>query len=505
MKNLILFIAILTTFGFSQNVIVVDQAGGGNYLTIAAAIAAANTGDTIKVLPATYNEMLSITKGVNLLAIDTNTVIQYPYSYTITFSSGTSNGSLVGFKVKANMSFAGNNFVIGGNIFEQATVSVIANTLDLTIASNTFRGGAVSLGMGTGNVNFTDNKLYGLALSTSHSSREIIVQNNSFYSSTISSSSSGSGKTIIFNNTFLPTAANVTSATISSSSSKKLVFANNTITGGGTGISTGSNTIIVGNKIVGCGSTAIYMGQALLSKIFVFSNQFLQCTGYAILGDFYKDNPSTFGLDSLVVIGNIFTGISKHALYFIGNKWDGSYLNFKFVKIYNNVFFDNQQYAAAHERYFTATTLFEVRNNIFSNNTGGVVSLPGLVADYNCLYANGNNTITGLGNITSNPLFVNTTAGDFHLSTGSPCIDAGNPATTDFDLDRTRNDMGIYGGSFNWDNFNSNSANAKVFELALIPLNTAQGNTITINGGGMATKANPTENSTAQQKNEAVK
>ncbi len=48
------------------------------------------------------------------------------------------------------------------------------------------------------------------------------------------------------------------------------------------------------------------------------------------------------------------------------------------------------------------------------------------------------------GNVIGDPLFVDALAGDFHLSGGSPAIDAGDPAV--LDLDGSRSDMGLYGG-----------------------------------------------------------
>src|SRR5687768_15768526 len=48
------------------------------------------------------------------------------------------------------------------------------------------------------------------------------------------------------------------------------------------------------------------------------------------------------------------------------------------------------------------------------------------------------------GNISRAPNFVNPAMGDFHLQSGSSCIDAAEPAMTD--LDGTRADQGFYGG-----------------------------------------------------------
>ncbi len=53
----------------------------------------------------------------------------------------------------------------------------------------------------------------------------------------------------------------------------------------------------------------------------------------------------------------------------------------------------------------------------------------------------------GEGNICADPLFINPAIGDFRLQNNSPCIDTGAPGGFWFDLDSTRADMGIGGGS----------------------------------------------------------
>ena len=49
----------------------------------------------------------------------------------------------------------------------------------------------------------------------------------------------------------------------------------------------------------------------------------------------------------------------------------------------------------------------------------------------------------GAGNISSNPLFVNSAMWDYHLRSGSPCIDRGDPGSL-HDADGSRADMGAY-------------------------------------------------------------
>lgn len=60
-------------------------------------------------------------------------------------------------------------------------------------------------------------------------------------------------------------------------------------------------------------------------------------------------------------------------------------------------------------------------------------------------YSDINTNWPGAGNINLNPLFANTSAGDYRLLRTSPCIDAGDPAFA-LDSNASRTDMGYYTG-----------------------------------------------------------
>jgi hypothetical protein len=66
----------------------------------------------------------------------------------------------------------------------------------------------------------------------------------------------------------------------------------------------------------------------------------------------------------------------------------------------------------------------------------------------------GNGDVTGAGNISENPLFVDADNGDYHLQVGSPCIDKGTavgaPAA---DIEGTPRDAVPDMGAYEWTGF----------------------------------------------------
>jgi hypothetical protein len=82
---------------------------------------------------------------------------------------------------------------------------------------------------------------------------------------------------------------------------------------------------------------------------------------------------------------------------------------------------------------------FNGMNNIIYNNEAS--ANPEFSGVVNFIYSCSPVTLSGIGNITSNPQFVNSVLDDFHLQSTSPCIDTGNPSSP-LDPDGSRADMG---------------------------------------------------------------
>ena len=100
--------------------------------------------------------------------------------------------------------------------------------------------------------------------------------------------------------------------------------------------------------------------------------------------------------------------------------------------IRNSIFYDNG-----------TTDIMRIRKT--ANTSPGGLQVNGRQPDfiYND-YLTNNGVAIGLGNIMADPLFVDPSQIDFHLTSNSPCIDSGR--FFEFDPDGTRVDMGAFAG-----------------------------------------------------------
>lgn len=112
-------------------------------------------------------------------------------------------------------------------------------------------------------------------------------------------------------------------------------------------------------------------------------------------------------------------------------------------QVNNSIFYDRYKRNRSFAPHFDYHVI--VKNSIFKN-----ISFYNQYGDLENLkleYCNLDNSWDGVGNIFTDPGFVDPTNGDFHLQANSPCVDAGHPSVIYNDADGSRNDMGIYGGS----------------------------------------------------------
>lgn len=134
---------------------------------------------------------------------------------------------------------------------------------------------------------------------------------------------------------------------------------------------------------------------------------------------------------------------------FVGNRTDGSsglggavYADANADGLYaHNTIVENFAYRGGG--IYVCNCAPTVVNNIIAFNQQGIgVGQSGsLLLSGNDVYANGEDysgTGPGAGDISADPLFMNRTLRDYHLSAGSPCIDAGTiavPGLPEFDID----------------------------------------------------------------------
>lgn len=151
-----------------------------------------------------------------------------------------------------------------------------------------------------------------------------------------------------------------------------------------------------------------------------FSYGFSFAKNYIIISGFEIKNSGFFAINFGQVAGNNNVIIRNNIFH--DNTAFGSIYNNRTTntEIYNNVFYNNM--IAIQLDGLGGTTYTDIKNNIFSNNTVNLSGGAGRTVDYNVFH---NSTAVGSHDITSDPLFVDPTNSDFHISVSSPAKNAG--------------------------------------------------------------------------------
>ncbi len=163
-------------------------------------------------------------------------------------------------------------------------------------------------------------------------------------------------------------------------------------------------------------------------NFFITNNVIRNNSASSIGGGIYASGTSSvFSFDQAIIVGNVLHDNSA------STNGAGIYFNVTPSIVTMNTVVGNDG-----DGIFVASTLRRpfVLGNIFWDNTTQVAG--SAFVDYSDVQGG----YPGLGNIDADPLFVNKSAHDYHLTANSPCIDAGHPLF--LDPDSTRQDMGAF-------------------------------------------------------------
>ena len=202
------------------------------------------------------------------------------------------------------------------------------------------------------------------------------------------------------------------------------------------------NNRILNNRCVyeGGGIYILDCDTAIVSDNTISDNSVSSGYGFASGGGIHIEN------SNVIVDKNLITGNVADPDYCQGGGiciTDSS-----IVDVINNTFLDNNGMGVY---LYDGCTVSFINNILVGTDVGGGLNVGwGMVvlnADYNDVWdnspANYVNCQPGGHDISLDPMFVDPGIGDFHLQEGSPCIDAGDPASP-LDPDGTIADMGAF-------------------------------------------------------------
>jgi hypothetical protein len=218
----------------------------------------------------------------------------------------------------------------------------------------------------------------------------------------------------------------------------------NTSSGAGAGINvTGDSAMINGNYI--CSNYTTYVGGGM---------NITSCNNISITNNIISNNHASYSG------GGFFEGMIQECIFInnavLGNSavntgGGGIVTKNGVILIENCIVRDNTCPAAGSQVFLLA----------FADSTSAIIEYSNVQDGADSIYLDSlASLIWGPGNIDADPLFESGPFGDFHLSYGSPCIDAGNPDPQYYDpedpfnpgyalwpaMGTLRNDMGAFGG-----------------------------------------------------------
>ncbi len=209
------------------------------------------------------------------------------------------------------------------------------------------------------------------------------------------------------------------------------------------------NLIITNNSAIwGGGIMCFNYSDANLENVIITDNRAdengggIRCkyTSHVVMNNvIISNNESTYGYGGGIAVGDISEPYISYAL--ISNNTavygGGVYFEKGHCDLINSTIVNNTASNDGGGVYCYDPTN-KIENSILWNNYPNQ-----LVYDADITYTDYQAGWPGTGNIDLDPLFVNASNGNFHLTSTSPCIDSGNP-NSPFDPDSTIADMGCF-------------------------------------------------------------